>query len=348
MLHTSKEIMSQNKLLQCPKCSSKNIVKKGIRKNKFQTLQQYQCKNCKYIFTQNKSKNTTYTINTILKAISIYNLGYNLKQTKEKLHLQATIPTISSWLNKYKTICTFHRLRQQATKLYNPSNMIFSQKLQHNQVYNFQLHKAKLELTSKELLPNKFMVVKDYLNKIPTSKFPHHIFQPKQEDLNELARSSQIKFKILNFVKLTKQNQANQLAKLALSLTKNNKQRHESIQNFMITNDSTTVACEVPLYLTNDDIKYFKSKGFILNLENYQTPITGHIDILQVRNGSIYILDYKPEAEKQDPVEQLTIYAMALASRTKLALKDFKCAWFDEKNYFEFFPLHDVYEKQKA
>ena len=80
-------------------------------------------------------------------------------------------------------------------------------------------HKAKLELTSKEL-PKIIYGNKDYLNKISTDKFPHHIFQPKQEELNELARSSQVKFKTLDFVKLTKQNQANQLANLALNLAK--------------------------------------------------------------------------------------------------------------------------------
>jgi len=66
---------------------------------------------------------------------------------------------------------------------------------------------------------------------------------------------------------------------------------------------------------------------------------------LQIRNGLIYILDYKPNARKINAVNQLTIYALALASRTKLAVKDFKCAWFDEKNYFEFYPLHGVYKK---
>jgi len=35
-----------------------------------------------------------------------------------------------------------------------------------------------------------------------------------------------------------------------------------------------------------------------------------------------------------------------LASRTKLALKDFKCAWFDQDNYYEFFPLHAVYKRK--
>jgi ATP-dependent exoDNAse (exonuclease V) beta subunit len=99
--------------------------------------------------------------------------------------------------------------------------------------------------------------------------------------------------------------------------------------------------------LTNDDIVYFRKRGFILEFNNYKTPITGHIDILQIRNGLIHILDYKPDADKTEAVQQLTLYALALASRTKLALKDFKAAWFDENNYYEFFPLHAVYPKKE-
>lgn len=41
---------------------------------------------------------------------------------------------------------------------------------------------------------------------------------------------------------------------------------------------------------------------------------------------------------------QTTIYALALARRTRLPLKMFKCAWFDEKDYFEFYPLAGVYK----
>jgi len=33
-----------------------------------------------------------------------------------------------------------------------------------------------------------------------------------------------------------------------------------------------------------------------------------------------------------------------LSRLTGLRLFDFKCAWFDEKSYFEFFPLHVVYK----
>jgi hypothetical protein len=44
---------------------------------------------------------------------------------------------------------------------------------------------------------------------------------------------------------------------------------------------------------------------------------------------------------------QPAISALALASKTKLAVKDFKAAGFDERNYFEFFPLHVVYVKHQ-
>ena len=40
--------------------------------------------------------------------------------------------------------------------------------------------------------------------------------------------------------------------------------------------------------------------------------------------------------------DMLPAYALALVSRTKLAVRDFKCAWFDGSSYFEFFPLHAV------
>ena len=131
-----------------------------------------------------------------------------------------------------------------------------------------------------------------------------------------------------------------------LQLKKHNKEKHTAIQDFMLINDSTTIAVEVPVYLTNWDVGYYRNqKGFIFPLSNYTTPITGHIDLLQIRNGLIHILDYKPDAEKQNPIEQLTIYAMSLSRKLNLPLKDFKCAWFDESNYYEFFPLHMVYKK---
>ncbi len=82
----------------------------------------------------------------------------------------------------------------------------------------------------------------------------------------------------------------------------------------------------------------------IMEIDEIPKLITGHIDFLQIRNGSVHILDYKSNAAKERPIEQLTLYALALSRLTGLRLFYFKCAWFDEKDYFEFFPLHVVYK----
>ena len=44
------------------------------------------------------------------------------------------------------------------------------------------------------------------------------------------------------------------------------------------------------------------------------------------------------------PVEQLTLYALALSRATGIRLFDFKCAWFNEETYCEFFPLRVVHK----
>jgi hypothetical protein len=58
---------------------------------------------------------------------------------------------------------------------------------------------------------------------------------------------------------------------------------------------------------------------------------------LQVRNGAIHILDYKPDARTNKPIAQLAIYAL---TRLVPGLRpfDIKCAWFNEQEYCEFFP----------
>jgi len=116
----------------------------------------------------------------------------------------------------------------------------------------------------------------------------------------------------------------------------------------MLANDSCTIACEVPVYITAEEIAYYKSRGFSRTLPESPKPITGHIDVVQARNGLIHLLDYKPKARHIDPVNQLVVYALAFASRTRLPVKVLKCAWFDEKDYFEFFPLPSHQSQERA
>lgn len=369
--------MQKTTQIKCGKCNSVNIVKRGFAKNKLQSFQKYQCKECKSIFTVQQAKGKTYPLRIILNAISTYNFGHSLEKTREiinkKHNLGISLRTISSWIKEYEGVCTYSKLRKQAIKLFNPKNIIKKLELSHIQPYTFKYHKAKLYLLFHSRLYNNeyrniahfYEPLTAYLEKIGTDKFPHHIFtydktisdyksspdaKVNKNNLivNEKSnkRASKIKFNHLKIEIKSKNNFACKLAKLALNLALTNKDRHEAIQNFFLINDSTTIAVEIPIYLTNWDAGYYRNqKGFIFPLSSYTTPITGHIDILQIRNGLIIILDYKPDAENENPTEQLTIYALALSRKLNLPLYYFKCAWFDENDYFEFYPLHAVYEK---
>jgi transposase-like protein len=330
----------------CPFCNSKRIIKAGKVKLKREIVQRYFCKKCGKFFQERRIKNKSYPARIILQAISSYNSGYNLKEVKEILSRKfGEIPqsTIYSWIKDLSQVCTFSRIRNEILKKFKREEMILKQKFFHHQLYLFQMHQAKLDYQLKFKENKKFVLLKEYLLKVYERKIPEHIFVLEDEELEK--RASQLKAKLLPIEKIGKESVAKRLAELSLNLAKNNRERHEKVENFFLINDSVTIATEIPVYLTKDDIKYFKNKGFDFDFENYRTPITGHIDILQIRNGLIYILDYKPEAEKVNAVNQLTIYSLALASRTKLAVKYFKAAWFDDKNYFEFYPLHAVYMK---
>jgi ATP-dependent exoDNAse (exonuclease V) beta subunit len=130
------------------------------------------------------------------------------------------------------------------------------------------------------------------------------------------------------------------MAALILPAVGSNYERHPKLQRFMLANDSTTIAIEVPIWLTKGDIASIeKEHGIRLSSGASGGAITGHIDFLQVRNGAVHILDYKPDARTNRPIAQLTIYALALTRRIPgLKLFDIKCAWFNEHEYCEFFP----------
>jgi ATP-dependent exoDNAse (exonuclease V) beta subunit len=136
-----------------------------------------------------------------------------------------------------------------------------------------------------------------------------------------------------------KQNAATETAALIVPAVGSNYERHPKLQRFMLANDSTTVAVEVPVWLARDDIAALEREhGIRLLSAGAERSITGHIDFLQVRNGAVHILDYKPDARTNKPIAQLTVYALALSRLTGIKLFDIKCAWFNENEYCEFFP----------
>ena len=122
-----------------------------------------------------------------------------------------------------------------------------------------------------------------------------------------------------HLIVVEKENFATRAAALIIPSVGDNQLRHETLQRFMLANDSVTVAIEIPIWLTATDIDATQRQhGIELAARRPTSPrvITGHIDFLQVRNGAVHILDYKPDARTNKPIAQLTIYALALTRRS--------------------------------
>ena len=86
----------------------------------------------------------------------------------------------------------------------------------------------------------------------------------------------------------------------------------------MLANDSVTVAIEIPIWLDEADIALLEREhGIALapRVGTAERALTGHIDFLQVRNGCVDVLDYKPDARTNKPISQLAIYALAFTRR---------------------------------
>jgi len=306
--------------MQCPNCNSEKIVKKGKQINKFQEFQKFQCKSCNKYFTNNNIKNKTYDIKIILDSLNFYNQGYSLNTSAETINKKHKISispqSIRNWLKEFEELCSFSRIREKALEYNNPKDMIVKRNFYHNQQpYLYQYHNSKIHFL------RKYPKLKNYLLEIKDN-CPNHLFNTNnrcsKENLN------------LNLKMRLKNNNACKLTSLVLKSIKDNRKRHQILQNFMLRNDTATIATEVPVYL--------KLNG---------KTITGHIDFLQLRFNKIHILDYKPEAEKEKHAQsQVYLYAKALSEITKIPLKYFVCAYFDEKNYFEFSPL-EVFPSQK-
>jgi len=345
----------------CPHCNSRKFVKKGSRNKKLEIVQLYKCNACHKVFTSQLIKGNRFPSNVIIDGLSYYNLGFGLEDTSrilnKKFGVKPDPATVSRWVKDYSELCRYSRLRSFGTKMCKPQDTIEVMNMAHRQIYRFLYHRPKMKLTLQEFKNRHFEPLKDYLDGI-SSETPHQYFQ-------EGVRISEIKTKFdkSQMIVRSKNNYANRLADFVLQAVKDRKKRHEALQQFFVANDSVSVASEVPVYIRKEDVEHMENvlkfkitdgedielsgrKGQEKN-QKFPKLLTGHIDLVQVRNGQIHILDYKPNAAKEKPIEQLTWYALALSRLTGLRLFEFKCAWFDEKDYFEFYPLHVVKKLQE-
>jgi len=311
----------RNETPDCPSCKSRSTIRFGKRVTRKQPHQVYRCKDCGHKFTLERLKNTTYPSTTIIRAMTIYNQGHSQARTVAMMRkrYKTDIPqsTISHWSRRYSSTFTFLPLRKKYKV--DPDDTFFTRTLHHQQVFDMKYHRLKLNIGAK-----RFPSIAKYI--IFITKNPlDEIFSASK------TRCSTFKYDTKKIkTRFVKRNNATELTALAETLAKTNKERHEVIEDFFLTNDGTTFAVELPVYITPEEAKRFQI--------DIKEPLTGHIDLLQFRNDKIFIMDYKPDTNLKYATNQLLLYAYCLNRRTGIDLKNIRCAAFNKDGYLEIQP----------
>ena len=299
--------------MKCPKCRSEHIVKRGKRKQHFGGIQTYQCKDCGRRFEDKSLPNKMYPARVIYTAINHYNQGYTLEKTSRIVNrtfkVKTSKSTVHLWIQEFQYLCPIASLRRSFLSY---DDVLFTKRFEHENLdYEFMYHKYKLDVLVRDRFPGLAKYITRFEKGCPDVFF----------EVGE--RCSKPNFEVEVKAK-KKTNLACRMAEFAVQAARNNYERHKMVERFMLINDKATIACEVPVW-------YWEKK-----IDN---GITGHIDIVQVRNNLVYILDYKPGASKDKKAPwQLYHYALALSFRTKIPLRNIRCAWFDKESYHEYSP----------
>ena len=246
---------------RCPRCRATDVSKKGTRKTRHEARQRWGWNRCGHTFTNLVTKHFPYPVKVIMEAIYRYNLGYSARETvrylTRRFHIAVPEKTFRLWYMAHKSICTYHTIRAEVAPYFEPDSLLENHYLQHRQVHLYTLHHGKLDHLFSFPYHRAYRPVRDYLvADVPSQDFPHDLFSRAQRD-----RSSQYPV-ILEADVIRKDNSATKLAALALQIAPSNTKRHETLQRFLLLNDSATIAVEVPIYLTPDDFDYFQVRGF--------------------------------------------------------------------------------------
>lgn len=327
-------------LERCIYCNGRSIRREGKRRKKLESVQLWYCRDCDRTFTPQIAKGKTYPLKVVLEALQHYYRGETRAQTsrqiQERFGIRIPARTLSTWLAEYRDLTTYARLRNDISASFSPRRVIRWVRLHHQQVYHYGIHKGKVAAILSTREHEKFQRMGDFLNGMAQS-CPHGLFT-----VGGRASKGAMSFDLDGVEIRVKRNHACRLARFALQSVTHNRRRHDELQRFMLTTDSVTVAVEVPIYISSAELNAVQRQYGLHHSNAPSSAVTGHIDFLQIRNGAIHILDYKPDARHEKPIAQLMVYALALSRRTGLSLFDFVCAWFDEDGYFEFYPRQVV------
>lgn len=197
--------------------------------------------------------------------------------------------------------------------------MITGTSLKHGGYYHFRIHKGKAELLSSNGLSSLKSYLLNVLKDCPESHFL------------EGPRSSILKFSVSANL-FEEERDVSLLARMGLDSGYYDN-AHMNVQMFMLAYDSKTVAIEVPIWLEPSEFSGFE------DLFGSDLSLSGHIDILRVEDGRIWVWDYKPNARREKYADtQVYFYALMLSKRSGIPLEKFMCGYFDDKHVFTFNP----------
>lgn len=298
--------------IECPYCGRGNVVKKGVRRLKKIKKQLYYCKDCCHKFSLSFDKKK-FDIKFMLKAVCLFNQGYRCEEIRDimlrKHKVDVSTSSISRWVENYDL--GYSIIRQKITEKYNYPFIVGRMFKHSGLIYNFKYHKGKL----KEF--GKFSGLKSFIFNLSKGTDERY-FTTDSKRCSQISKEVSANIKVFDNTKLSR------VVGSALKIIKSNKQRHSVVENLMLSCDRDTVAVEVPVW-------YWDKANNV--------GICGHIDVLQVKYGKTWILDYKPNAEQENVdkvVSQLFNYALGLSFRTGVGLRDIRCGWFDEAKIYVF------------
>ena len=299
--------------MQCPSCSSSKVRRAGQRDTRKGPVQKYSCASCGKGFSNDPSPRTQYPLKIILMGVELYNRGYPASMVKKELgrrcHVSPPTRTVYSWIERYREVLPFLKLR----KLYDidPNDIIFTKPFDHQQVFPFRYHALKLNISAK-----RFPGLKRYLTWVERS-LPDRIFL-------DGPRASRTKLEC-HLVPERVFDRSTEMCRMALLRSSNPGSAHDSVEHFFLANDDRTVCTELPVFLNLWEAPYL----------NIRAPLTGHIDIVQMRQDGIWLLDYKPNLNHpEDHRSQMFLYREALHWRTSIPRELMSVAVFNEHGMF--------------
>src|SRR5919198_3600736 len=250
---------------RCLYCRGTRITREGRRYKKLETVQLWRCHDCDRVFTPQIAKGKTFPLAVILDALMRYYHGETRQRVathiKERFGFTLSPRTLSEWLAEYRPLTTYARLRPKLLHQFRPHQLIRSTRLHHQQVYHYRIHQGKLAYLLSTAEHRAFQPLQIYLTEMATS-CPHLLFQQEHR-----ASASPSTFDLTGVEITEKQNLAPRIAGLILQTVTHNIRRHETLQRFMLTTDSVTIAIEVPVYLTPDDLIHMQQElGFTIPL----------------------------------------------------------------------------------